>query len=48
VKVTLRVWRQPGPGAPGRLERYDADDISPEMSFLEMLDVVNEKLIAAG
>ena len=48
MKVTLRVWRQPGPGAPGRLERYDADDISPEMSFLEMLDVVNEKLIAAG
>ncbi len=48
MKVTLRVWRQRGPGAPGRLERYEADDVSPEMSFLEMLDVVNEKLIAAG
>jgi succinate dehydrogenase / fumarate reductase iron-sulfur subunit len=48
VKVTLHVWRQTGPTAPGRLERYEAADISPEMSFLEMLDVVNEGLIAAG
>ncbi|HXY29093.1 MAG TPA: succinate dehydrogenase/fumarate reductase iron-sulfur subunit [Gemmatimonadaceae bacterium] len=42
----LRVWRQAGPGAPGRLESYDAPDISPECSFLEMLDVVNELLMA--
>jgi succinate dehydrogenase / fumarate reductase, iron-sulfur subunit len=48
VKVTLHVWRQTGPTAPGRLERYEAADISPEMSFLEMLDVVNEGLIATG
>jgi succinate dehydrogenase / fumarate reductase iron-sulfur subunit len=48
VKVTLHVWRQAGPKAAGRLERYEAADISPEMSFLEMLDVVNEGLIEAG
>ncbi len=48
MKVTLHVWRQAGPTSPGKLERYQASDISPEMSFLEMLDVVNEGLIAAG
>lgn len=48
MKVTLHVWRQAGPTAAGRLERYEAADISPEMSFLEMLDVVNEGLMEAG
>ena len=48
MKVTLHVWRQAGPTAAGRLERYEAADISPEMSFLEMLDVVNEGLIETG
>lgn len=48
MKVTLHVWRQAGPTAAGRLERYEAADISPEMSFLEMLDVVNEGLTEAG
>jgi succinate dehydrogenase / fumarate reductase iron-sulfur subunit len=48
VKVTLHVWRQAGPAARGRLERYEANDVSPEMSFLEMLDVVNEGLMGAG
>ena len=48
MKLTLRVWRQAGPGAEGRLERYEAADISPDMSFLEMLDVVNENLINQG
>jgi succinate dehydrogenase / fumarate reductase iron-sulfur subunit len=42
------VWRQPGPGARGRLENYPAEDIRPDMSFLEMLDVVNERLIESG
>jgi succinate dehydrogenase / fumarate reductase iron-sulfur subunit len=48
MNLTLHVWRQAGPGAPGRMARYDAHDISPDMSFLEMLDVVNERLTAAG
>lgn len=48
MKVFLKVWRQAGPGAPGRLVDYTADHISPDMSFLEMLDVVNEDLIRAG
>ena len=48
LNLTLRVWRQAAPGAPGRLVEYKADDISPDMSFLEMLDVVNEGLIRRG
>ncbi|HEX2638309.1 MAG TPA: succinate dehydrogenase/fumarate reductase iron-sulfur subunit [Gemmatimonadales bacterium] len=48
MNLTLHVWRQPGPGAPGRMVRYQAADISPEMSFLEMLDVVNERLMETG
>jgi succinate dehydrogenase / fumarate reductase iron-sulfur subunit len=48
MRITLRVWRQAGPTAQGRLETYVAEYISPDMSFLEMLDVVNEGLIAKG
>src|SRR5688500_15058291 len=48
VKLTLQVWRQPSREAPGRMVRYDAPDISPDMSFLEMLDVVNERLMEKG
>ncbi len=48
MHVTLHVWRQAGPDAAGSMETYEADDISPEMSFLEMLDIVNERLTAAG
>jgi len=48
MNLTLYVWRQAGPDAPGAMERYDAHDISPDMSFLEMLDVVNEGLVEAG
>ena len=48
MNLTLHVWRQAGPDAPGRLVKYDARDISPDASFLEMLDVVNEGLIAKG
>lgn len=48
MKITLNVWRQAGPDAPGRFERYTADDVSEHMSFLEMLDVVNQELIAQG
>ena len=42
MNLTLKVWRQKGPHEKGRLETYDACRIQPEMSFLEMLDVVNE------
>jgi len=48
MKLTLHVWRQPNASAPGRLVRYEAADVSPDMSFLEMLDVVNEGLIHKG
>jgi succinate dehydrogenase / fumarate reductase iron-sulfur subunit len=48
MNVILQVWRQAGPDAPGRMVRYEADDISPDMSFLEMLDVVNERLMERG
>jgi succinate dehydrogenase / fumarate reductase iron-sulfur subunit len=42
------VWRQPAAGAAGKFVRYEANDVSPDMSFLEMLDVVNEELTAKG
>jgi succinate dehydrogenase / fumarate reductase iron-sulfur subunit len=48
MNLTLHVWRQAGPNAAGAMERYEARDISPDMSFLEMLDTVNEGLIEAG
>ena len=48
MNLTLQVWRQKNAAAPGQFVRYEAKDISPDMSFLEMLDVVNERLIAQG
>jgi succinate dehydrogenase / fumarate reductase iron-sulfur subunit len=48
VNLTVRIWRQTGPGAPGRMGEYPVTDITPEMSFLEMLDVLNESLVLAG
>ncbi|MDA0999142.1 MAG: succinate dehydrogenase/fumarate reductase iron-sulfur subunit [bacterium] len=48
MDLTLRVWRQPNARTKGRFESYEARNISTEMSFLEMLDVVNERLIVAG
>ena len=48
MDISLKVWRQAGPGKPGEFKTYEAKDISPEMSFLEMLDIVNERLIARG
>ncbi len=45
MNLTLRVWRQENGQAQGRMVEYPARDISPDMSFLEMLDVVNQKLI---
>jgi succinate dehydrogenase / fumarate reductase iron-sulfur subunit len=48
MNLTLMVWRQNGPDRPGKLEQYEAGEISEEMSFLEMLDEVNEGLIKKG
>lgn len=48
MNLKLIVWRQAGPKEPGKFEEYQARDISPDMSFLEMLDVVNEGLIKEG
>ncbi len=48
MNFTLHVWRQPGPDQKGRFVTYQANDIAEHMSFLEMLDVVNEQLVAGG
>jgi succinate dehydrogenase / fumarate reductase iron-sulfur subunit len=48
INLTLRVWRQKGPGDKGHFETYRAADISPDASFLEMLDIVNEQLSLEG
>jgi succinate dehydrogenase / fumarate reductase iron-sulfur subunit len=48
VKLTLHVWRQRDSRAAGAFETYVAPDVSPDMSFLEMLDVVNERLMGDG
>ena len=48
MRMILRVWRQAGPDKPGKLVDYVAEDVSPDMSFLETLDVVNESLIQKG
>ncbi len=48
MNLTLKVWRQKTGGTAGRFETYEAKDVLPDMSFLEMLDVVNEGLIARG
>ena len=48
MRLNLRIWRQAARDAAGRLEDYAAADVSPDMSFLEMLDVVNEGLARQG
>ncbi|PKN82463.1 MAG: succinate dehydrogenase [Chloroflexi bacterium HGW-Chloroflexi-9] len=48
MDLTLKVWRQDGPQARGRFETYPVPGISADMSFLEMLDIVNERLITEG
>ena len=48
MRLTLRIWRQAKPTAAGRLVDYGAEHVSPDMSFLEMLDVVNEGLTKKG
>jgi succinate dehydrogenase / fumarate reductase iron-sulfur subunit len=48
VRIILHVWRQASGSAPGQFVTYRAPSVSPHMSFLEMLDVVNEELVAKG
>lgn len=48
MKVRLKIWRQSGPANPGRFESYVTPELNPNMSFLEMLDVVNEDLTLNG
>ena len=48
MNLTLKIWRQAAPALKGRMVEYEARDISPDMSFLEMLDVVNERLLERG
>ncbi len=44
----LKVWRQEGPETPGKMVDYELEGVSPDMSFLEMLDILNEELIHKG
>ena len=48
MRIILHIWRQPGPNASGRMVRYELPNVNEHMSFLEMLDVLNEDLIAKG
>ncbi|MEW6073007.1 MAG: succinate dehydrogenase/fumarate reductase iron-sulfur subunit [Planctomycetota bacterium] len=48
MRITLKIWRQASRDAGGQIATYHLDEVSPDMSFLEMLDVLNEKLIEAG
>ena len=48
MQLKLRVWRQSNPEQPGHLEDYQLSEVSPDMSFLELLDLLNEQLIAVG
>ena len=48
MKLTLRIWRQPGRDHPGGYERHSLESVSPDLSLLEALDQLNEHLISAG
>jgi succinate dehydrogenase / fumarate reductase iron-sulfur subunit len=48
MKLTLRIWRQSGPASKGKMTSYEVADASPDMSFLELLDVLNEDLTVRG
>jgi succinate dehydrogenase / fumarate reductase iron-sulfur subunit len=48
LNLTLKIWRQAGPDTPGELKTYDVPGISDEMSFLEMLDILNDRLTELG
>src|SRR5262249_58994236 len=48
VRIVLHIWRQPSAAAAGKMVRYEVPNVNHEMSFLEMLDVLNEDLIGKG
>lgn len=48
MKLTLKIWRQPDARTKGRFFTYQLDDVSPDMSFLETIDLLNQNLILAG
>lgn len=48
MHLTLHIWRQPGPDAEGGFRTYELDDVSEDMSFLEMLDLLNDQLTLRG
>lgn len=48
MKLTLKIWRQKNAAAEGKIVEYPIDGIEPDMSFLEMLDILNDKLIVKG
>ena len=48
MRLTLKIWRQAGPRATGRFVTYPMDGIEPDVSFLEMLDILNQRLILQG
>ena len=48
MNLTLKVWRQADADAKGKIETYKIDEVSPDMSFLEMMDVLNEQLMVKG
>jgi len=48
MRITLHIWRQPNAQTPGKMVRYEVPNVNQEMSFLEMLDVLNEDLIGKG
>ena len=48
MKLTLKIWRQAHATAKGSIQTYQIEDVSPDMSFLEMMDVLNEQLIVQG
>ncbi len=48
MNLTLKIWRQENPEAKGRFEKYEISEISPDSSFLEMMDLLNEQLIKEG
>jgi len=48
MNLLLKIWRQKGPNEPGKIVDYKMTDVSPDMSFLEMLDVLNDSLVTKG
>lgn len=48
MKITLKIWRQENPTATGAIHSYELDGVSKDMSFLEMLDLLNEQLVTSG